>query len=92
VDIDREERDGEGRYHLTLEGHTAEMTYSKARDGVIVIDHTLVPESLEGRGLGLALVKKAIDDARSEGRKILPLCSFAKTQFDRNQDWHDVLQ
>lgn len=32
-----------------------------------------------------------IDDVRREGFRILPLRPFAKGQFDRHPEWHDVL-
>ena len=33
----------------------------------------------------------SVEDARAEGRRILPLCTFAAAQFRRNPDWQDVL-
>jgi uncharacterized protein len=39
----------------------------------------------------VALVRRAVEDARAEGISILPLCPFAKAQFDRHEEWRDVL-
>jgi predicted GNAT family acetyltransferase len=47
---------------------------------------------LRGRSVGQALVKKAVEDARVEGKKILPLCPFAKAQIAKHVEWQDVLQ
>lgn len=91
-DIRREEGDSKGRYTLELEGHTAELTYSRMGDSAIIVDHTGVPDALRGRGAGQALVARAVADARSEGRRIVPLCPFAKAQIDRHPEWQDVLQ
>jgi len=33
----------------------------------------------------------SLDDVRREGFKILPLCPFAKGQFERHPEWRDVL-
>jgi predicted GNAT family acetyltransferase len=68
------------------------MTYSRAGDSLIIIDHTGVPEALRGQHIGEALVQRGVEDARREGRKILPLCPFAKAQIARHKDWQDVLQ
>lgn len=90
-DIRREEGESKGRYVLQLDGHEAVMTYSRLGAASIIIDHTEVPEALKGRGAGRALVQRGVEDARTEGRKIVPLCPFAKAQIARHPDWQDVL-
>lgn len=80
-----------GRYVYRAEGAEAEMTFSKAGEKLIIIDHTEVPEAFRGQGVGAALVLRAVEDARAAGRRILPLCTFAAAQFRRNADWADVL-
>lgn len=89
--IEREESESKGRYSVRLEGAEAEMTYSRAGDAVIIIDHTGVPDALRGRSVGQALVLRAVEDARAERRSIIPLCPFAKAQFSRHPEWRDVL-
>lgn len=91
LDLRREERGTSGgRWFTVVDGHEAEMTYSRASASLIIIDHTEVPDALRGRGVGQALVLRAVEEARREGFKILPLCPFAKAQFDRHEDWGDV--
>lgn len=89
--IEREEDTSKGRYFLRIEGHEAEMTYSRAGERLIIIDHTSVPDALRGRHLGEALVMRAVEDARAEGRRIIPLCPFAKAQISRHTEWQDIL-
>lgn len=91
LDIKREDGATGGRYVVTVDGHEAEMTYSRAGSTRIIIDHTGVPEALGGKGIGQQLVLRAIEDARAEGLKIIPLCPFAKAQFDKHPEWADVL-
>ena len=74
-----------------VNGHEAEMTFSKAGTGRIIIDHTGVPKELGGMGVGVALVKRAVEDARKNGVKIIPLCPFAKAQIQKHPEWQDVL-
>lgn len=59
---------------------------------MIIIDHTEVPDAMRGRSVGQALVRRAVEDARAEGRAIIPLCPFAKAQIERHADWQDVLK
>ena len=87
----REDRASGGRWKIVVEGHEAEMTFSRASPTLIIIDHTGVPDALRGRGVGPALVERAVQDARREGFRIIPLCPFARAQFERHPDWRDVL-
>jgi len=89
--IQREQGETKGRCIYAADGHGAELTYSRLGAARIVIDHTEVPDAFRGQGVGLALVARAVADARAEGVKITPLCPFAAAQFRRNPDWHDVL-
>ena len=70
----------------------AEMTYSKAGDLFIIIDHTEVSDKLRGKGAGKQLVAKAVAYARAKGIKILPLCPFARAVFDKTPEYQDVMQ
>lgn len=91
-EIAREESDSKGRYVLRIDDRPeAELTYSRAGDALIIIDHTAVPDALRGTGAGGRLVTRAVEDARLSGIKILPLCPFAASQFARHPDWADVL-
>ncbi|PAU78537.1 GNAT family N-acetyltransferase [Halomonas salipaludis] len=89
--IEHEVSDTKGRYVVELNGAKAEMTYSKAGESMIIIDSTEVPDAMRGQKVGVALVSQAVEDARSSGKKIMPLCPFAKSQFARHSEWRDVL-
>lgn len=72
-------------------GPEAEMTFSKAGERIIIIDHTDVPELYKGQGIGQGLVERAVADARAAGKTIVPLCPFAAAMFRKHPDWADVL-
>jgi predicted GNAT family acetyltransferase len=90
--VEREDGASKGRYRLVVDGVEAEMTYSRAGEGLIIIDHTEVPAALRGRRVGERLVRQAIEDARREGIAIIPLCPFAKAQIARHPEWQDVVR
>ena len=90
--VERDDGASKGRYRLVVDGAEAEMTYSRAGDKLIIIDHTEVPAALRGRKVGERLVQQAIEDARRDGVAIIPLCPFAKAQIDRRPEWQDVLR
>ena len=91
LDVKREDGPTGGRYFVTIDGYTAEMTYSKAGATRLIIDHTGVPDALRGKGAGQAMVQRAVEDARAAGVKIIPLCRFAKAQIGTHPEWQDVL-
>lgn len=81
-----------GRFEIDSdEGVAAVMTYVWAGGDKMIIDHTQVSESLRGRGAGKLLVMEAVAFARDKEVKIVPLCPFAKSVFDRNPQIRDVL-
>ena len=70
-----------------------EMTFVKSNDDEFyTINHTTVHEEARGRGIGQEMVKNFVEFARNNGKKIEPLCTFAKAQFDKNPDYADVLK
>jgi predicted GNAT family acetyltransferase len=92
IEIIKEDGETRGRYVVTIDGHEAELTYSKLGDsGNVIADHTGVPEELGGRGVGSALVRHLVEDARTSGFRIMPLCPFVKAQYQKNPEWSDVM-
>ena len=79
-----------GRYTITIDGETAEMTYSRA-EPVWIVDHTSVPDALRGQGLGGKLAKRLVDDARKGGHRLIGLCPFFAAQVERHPEWHDLI-
>lgn len=67
------------------------MTYSWAGTDKFIIDHTEVNPNFKGQGVGNKLVMEAVNYARANQLKIIPLCPFAKSMFDRKLELNDVL-
>jgi predicted GNAT family acetyltransferase len=90
--VEREEAPGYGRYVIRLPGgQEAEMTYRRVGAGVIAIDHTYTPSAFRGNNIAFRMMQRAIDDARREGTKIRPECSYAVVQFRRHPEWAELL-
>ncbi|WP_313386090.1 GNAT family N-acetyltransferase [Chishuiella sp.] len=68
-----------------------EMTYTWAGDNKIIIDHTEVDETYGGQGIGKKILVNILDWVRKDNIKVIPLCPFAKAQFEKNEDFRDVL-
>ena len=78
------------RYELEVDGELAVAEYRVAGERM-TFTHTLVPEALEGRGVGSALIKAALEDARRQGLKVVPTCAFVRTYIERHTDQQDLL-
>ena len=56
----------------------------------MIIDHTFVDPAYRGQGLAEKLVEKGVEKARAEKKTIIPLCPFAKKEFERKPEYSDV--
>ena len=91
LDIIHETATGHGRYVARMQsGEEAEMTYFIAAPGIRDFNHTYVPDAFRGTGIAAQLMDRAIADARSEGFRIIPTCSYVAAQFRRHPDWADL--
>lgn len=88
--IIHEEEGSKGRYVLTIDGHAAELTYSRLGATQVIADHTEVPQALSGTGAGLRLVERLVADARAEGFRIVPLCPFVNAMRRKHPEWADA--
>jgi predicted GNAT family acetyltransferase len=81
-----------GRYEARVEGKdgTGELTYRRRSPATVTADSTRVDDSLRGTGVGKALIERLVADARADGFRIVPMCSFVKAVFERRPDWSDV--
>ena len=75
-----------------LDAPEAQMTFSRAGTGMIIIDHTEVGEQLRGQGVGRQLLDRLVAFAREEKLKVIPLCPYAKSVFDKDASIRDVLR
>lgn len=69
-----------------------EMTWSDAGSDIMIIDHTFVEPEYRGQKLAEKLVLNGVELARREGKKIIPLCPYAKKEFERKPEYQDVLR
>ena len=78
------------RFEVTLGDDVAMSKYLLAGDKM-VIEHTEVPEAFEGKGVAGRIVRTALDYARAQNLKVLPLCPYAKAWIGRHPEYQDLL-
>lgn len=78
------------RYEAVVDGHLSVCEYEDA-GGRRVFTHTLVPPELRGRGIAEQLVRTALAEARAEGFKVVPACSYVARFIKRHREYGDLL-
>ena len=80
------------RYEARIDGELAGFAEYHLTDRLVVFTHTEVDERFEGRGVGSALARYALDDVRADGsRQVLPLCPFIKGWIGKHPDYQDLV-
>ncbi len=68
-----------------------EMHYTWAGPDKLIIDHTEVSPDFAGRGVGKLLLMELVKMAREKKIKIMPLCPFAKSVYEKTPEINDTL-
>lgn len=95
IEIVRLDQGRVGEYHAHIPGHddVARLTWVQRdtpQGPVRVADRTLVPREFEGQGIAAQLVDALIADAKAEGFRVEPQCSYVAAQFRRHPDWAEL--
>ncbi|MFZ4931064.1 GNAT family N-acetyltransferase [Chryseobacterium sp. Mn2064] len=92
IEVKQNNDEKHGSFEAFIDGRRAgEMTYTWAGEERFIIDHTEVEEAYNGKGVGKEMLLAAVDFARKNGKKIIPLCPFAKASFQKSEEIQDVL-
>jgi predicted GNAT family acetyltransferase len=80
------------RFEARVDGAVAGMiVYRERPDDRLVLLHTEVDEALEGKGIGSRLAAGALDDIRSRGLTITPVCPFVSAYLKRHPEYADLV-
>ena len=74
------------QFSVTVEGHGCELDYRLA-GRTMTITHTGVPQAVGGRGIAAQLVRAAFEQARAEGWRVIPACSYAAAWVRRHPEY-----
>lgn len=92
ITITRHQDGGQGEYHARVAGQSAIGRLTWVQQGnVRIAEHTIVPPEIGGRGVAARLVDALVADARTEGLKVVPQCSYVAAAFDKHPEWADLL-
>jgi predicted GNAT family acetyltransferase len=79
------------RFVARIDGAVVGAAYYTRRADSIVFTHTEVADAYEGHGVGSALARYALDAARSEAKRVVPLCPFIAGYLRRHDEYADLV-
>lgn len=82
----------QNRFEAYIDGRLAGVAEYMIANRLIIFTHTEVDPEFEGKGVGSALVRHALDAVRAEGsREVMPLCAFVKMWIERHPDYRNLV-
>ncbi len=95
IDMEIKQTNSETNGYFTAEKNGVEagrMTYEWEGKDKFIIDHTEVKPEYKGQNIGKQMLMEAVAFARKNNYKIIPVCPFVKSMFERNDEIKDVLE
>jgi predicted GNAT family acetyltransferase len=86
----RDNRD-RARYEILVDGRLAGFVQYNMRGGRLILVHTEIDEAHAGHGLAGILVSAALDDIRTRGLCIVPVCPFVERYIERHPEYDDLV-
>ncbi len=91
-DVKVADNPGESRFEARVDGELAGFAAYETADDLIVFTHTEVFDAFEGKGVGSALARGALDAVRADGaRQVLPRCGFIRGWIEKHPDYQDLV-
>ena len=79
------------RFEVKVGDQTAFVEYRRRKD-IINLAHTIVPPSLEGKGIGSALAKYSLNYARENSLRVIPSCPFIAAYIKSHPEYADLVR
>lgn len=78
------------RFEIEVNGSLALLEYMRAGSN-ITYTHTEVPRELEGMGIGARLARFALEYARDNDLKVIPICPFVTGYLRRHPEYQPLV-
>jgi uncharacterized protein len=79
------------RFELWVGATRSGVIKYRSEPGALLLLHTEVDPAFGGQGLGSKLVAGALDDLRSRGLKLVPLCPFVRSYLRHHREYADLI-
>jgi hypothetical protein len=92
IEIKQIKEDTKGYFGAFDNGNEAgRITFTLAGETKMILDHTEVNDAYRGQNIGKRILMEIVSFARVNNIKIIPLCPFAKSVFDKIEAIRDVV-
>ena len=85
-----ENNEAEKRFEVEVNGRLALLEYIRAGKN-ITYTHTEVPKELEGMGIGGRLARHALEFARDNELKVIPICPFVTNYLRTHPEYQPLI-
>lgn len=65
------------RFELLRDGEVLGYADVDIKGKVVTVPYVEIRPDLQGQGLGAILVRRMVDELRSSGKEVVPICGFA---------------
>ena len=79
------------RYEAREDGDLAGFIDYVVKRGRIALVHTETLRPYQGLGIAERLVRFALDDARTRGLLVIPICPYVRAFVERHPETHDIV-
>ena len=79
------------RYEAKLEGAVVGFIEYRDAANARLLTHTEVNPDLEGQGVGSRLVKFALEEIKSSGVSLVPMCPFVAAYVQRHREYAELV-
>ncbi|MFC7545293.1 GNAT family N-acetyltransferase [Plantactinospora sp. GCM10030261] len=86
-----EDNPARNRFEILVDGGLAGFAAYRQRPGVVIFTHTEVDSAYEGKGVGSALARSALDQVRTRGDRVVARCPFIAGYVERHPEYRDLL-
>ncbi|MDH6575326.1 putative GNAT family acetyltransferase [Kitasatospora sp. MAP5-34] len=90
MDITIQDATTANRFEAWIGGEVAGFAEYLRGEELVVYPHTAVEPAFEGRGIGGALARAALDDARARDLPVLVTCPFIKAWMLRHPEYTEL--
>jgi predicted GNAT family acetyltransferase len=95
TDVEVRNHPDRSRYEAHVDDAVAGFAAYRLRGeptSIVVFTHTEVDPAYEGKGVGSALARAALDDVRSRGLGVVAMCPFISAYIRRHPEYADLLR
>lgn len=78
------------RFEVELENLLCVIDY-QLNGKILTLPHVGVPQPLEGRGIAGELTRTALDWARTQNYRVIPVCPYVQAWLRRHPEYQDLI-